>query len=58
MSSMKNTNKNIKVNYSREKISCNGGEGDLGHPKIYLIIDSKQDTVICPYCGQKYKKSN
>ena len=55
---MKNTNKNIKVNYSREKISCNGGEGDLGHPKIYLIIDSKQDTVICPYCGQKYKKSN
>jgi len=39
-----------------EKVSCNGGDGDTGHPKVYLVISSKKGYVNCPYCGKKYKK--
>ena len=53
------TNKNIiKVEGHSEKVSCNGEEGDLGHPKIYLVIDSKRGSVTCPYCGKLYKKKS
>ena len=55
--SMKNK-KNINFKSFQRKVSCNGGEGDLGHPRIYLIISSKKDSVSCPYCGKLFEKSN
>jgi len=54
---MKNK-KNITFKSFQKKVSCNGGEGDLGHPRIYLIINSKKSSVSCPYCGKLFGKSN
>ena len=33
-------------------VSCDGGGGALGHPKVYLtLIDGE---VECPYCDKKF----
>lgn len=35
------------------RISCDGGGGALGHPKVWL--DMGQDTsVTCKYCGRVF----
>ena len=36
-----------------KKVSCNGGGGVLGHPKIYLDI-GKENQIICPYCSKTF----
>jgi uncharacterized Zn-finger protein len=47
----------IKV--SSKEVSCDGGKGSLGHPKVYLTFAPGKDNVVCPYCSRKYvlKKS-
>ena len=36
-------------------VSCDGSEGALGHPKIYLEISPHSDgTITCPYCSKKF----
>ena len=34
-------------------VSCDGGGGALGHPKIYLNMGAKT-SVDCPYCGRRF----
>ncbi len=41
----------IKV--SKRRISCDGGGGALGHPKVYLEI-GQGDYVECPYCDRRF----
>lgn len=41
---------------SRE-VACDGGGGPLGHPKVYLHIDSDDGKVTCPYCSRTYAYS-
>lgn len=36
------------------KIACDGGEGALGHPRVWLQIPSDTGWVECPYCDAKY----
>ncbi|SMR83196.1 Uncharacterized conserved protein, contains Zn-finger domain [Aliiroseovarius halocynthiae] len=36
------------------KVACDGGEGALGHPRVYLQIPADQGWVECPYCDCKY----
>lgn len=36
------------------KVACDGGEGALGHPRVYLQIPQEQGWVECPYCDCKY----
>ena len=36
------------------KIACDGGEGALGHPRVWLQIPTEQGWVECPYCDCKY----
>ena len=36
------------------RISCDGGEGPLGHPRVWLQIPADVGWVICPYCDTKY----
>jgi uncharacterized Zn-finger protein len=36
------------------KIACDGGEGALGHPRVWLTIPSDTDYVECGYCDAKY----
>lgn len=35
------------------EVSCDGGNGPLGHPLIYLTI-SKTNKIDCPYCGRQF----
>ena len=35
------------------KVACDGGEGALGHPRVYLQIPAEQGYVECPYCDAK-----
>ena len=35
------------------RVACDGGEGALGHPRVWLQISSKEGWVECPYCDAK-----
>jgi len=32
---------------------CDGNEGALGHPRIYLNMGEKH-SIDCPYCGKHF----
>lgn len=34
-------------------VACDGGEGALGHPRVFLAID-QSDQIDCPYCGLRF----
>ena len=36
------------------RIDCDGGEGALGHPRVWLQIPQEQGWVACPYCDCKF----
>jgi uncharacterized Zn-finger protein len=35
------------------RIACDGGEGALGHPRVWLQIPHDTGWVECPYCDAK-----
>jgi len=35
------------------RIACDGGEGALGHPRVWLSI-GPEGFVECPYCDKKF----
>lgn len=37
---------------SRE-LSCDGGGGALGHPRVFLNMGTKSE-IYCPYCGRHF----
>lgn len=36
------------------KVACDGGEGALGHPRVFLQISGEHGWVECPYCDCKF----
>ncbi|HYP63878.1 MAG TPA: zinc-finger domain-containing protein [Acidocella sp.] len=38
------------VHVQTRTVSCDGGVGTLGHPRVYLRITDHQ--VTCPYCSK------
>ena len=37
---------------SETTVVCDGGNGPLGHPRVFLqLVDGEVD---CPYCGRRY----
>ena len=36
-------------------VACNGGEGPLGHPRVYLNL-GPHGKIECPYCSRLYVK--
>nr|WP_174826104.1 zinc-finger domain-containing protein [Ruegeria arenilitoris] len=36
------------------RVACDGGEGALGHPRVWLQIPEDSGWVECPYCDCKY----
>ena len=36
-----------------EVLSCDGGEGALGHPRVFLNMEGK-GQIDCPYCGRRF----
>ena len=39
---------------SRTRVACDGGEGALGHPRVWLQIDDAVGWVECGYCDKRY----
>lgn len=39
---------------SEWRVACDGGEGALGHPRVWLTIPRDVGYVICPYCDARY----
>jgi len=42
------------ISVEQMEISCDGGGGPLGHPRVFLHIDKSQGKVMCPYCSRVY----
>ncbi len=36
------------------RIACDGGDGALGHPRVWLSIDEKLGYVECGYCDKRF----
>ena len=36
-----------------KKVSCDGGGGALGHPKVYLEMGDENE-IVCPYCSKLF----
>ena len=34
-------------------VACNGGGGALGHPLVFLNLES-EGAIDCPYCGRRF----
>ena len=47
----------FKVDADIQRVSCNGGHGALGHPKVYYSFDGA-DEVVCGYCDRLFTKKN
>ncbi len=41
------------VQVTDERISCSGNGPALGHPRIFLTVESTKPTV-CPYCSKTF----
>lgn len=36
------------------KVACDGGEGALGHPRIWLQIPHSTGWIECGYCDKRF----
>ncbi|MCD8562900.1 MAG: zinc-finger domain-containing protein [Alphaproteobacteria bacterium] len=45
----------ILVDNDIDEVSCDGGGGALGHPKVWYTFDG-QDSVECSYCDRLFVK--
>jgi len=41
------------VSSKTDKIMCDGGNEELGHPAVYFNIDTTQE-VVCNSCNKKF----
>ncbi len=43
------------IEVSHVEVACDGGNGALGHPRVYLHIDTDAgNDITCPYCSRTY----
>jgi uncharacterized Zn-finger protein len=51
------------IHVETQNVACDGGGGPLGHPMVYLTMESgariaggqvAQGQVDCPYCGRRF----
>ncbi len=42
------------VEVHSRRVWCDGGEGALGHPRVFLEIDAR-GYVDCPYCDRRFR---
>ncbi len=35
-------------------VACDGGNGPLGHPNVYLYLDDDTLAAVCPYCSKRF----
>lgn len=41
------------IHVDERALACDGGEGALGHPRVYLRIGAS-GIAECPYCDRQY----
>ncbi|XP_015268808.1 PREDICTED: NADH dehydrogenase [ubiquinone] iron-sulfur protein 6, mitochondrial [Gekko japonicus] len=39
-------------------VSCDGGGGALGHPRVYINLDKDTKTGTCGYCGLQFTQKH
>lgn len=39
---------------SSAEVVCDGGNGALGHPRVFLHIDRAVGAITCGYCSRHY----
>ncbi|XP_059411310.1 NADH dehydrogenase [ubiquinone] iron-sulfur protein 6, mitochondrial [Carassius carassius] len=63
----KEVNENFAINLVAEEpvthiesrvVSCDGGGGALGHPKVYINLDKETKIGTCGYCGLQFKQKH
>lgn len=37
------------------RFACDGGEGALGHPRVWLTVPLDSGWIDCPYCDARYQ---
>ncbi len=42
------------ISVTEDVIPCDGGEGSVGHPRVYVTINAKTGFTVCGYCGRIY----
>lgn len=47
----------IEVSADADEVSCDGGGGALGHPKVWYTFDGR-DRVECAYCDRLFLKKS
>ena len=38
----------------KSRVACDGGEGALGHPRVWLQIPDDEGFVECGYCDKRF----
>ncbi len=41
------------VTVTEATVACDGGEGALGHPRVFLNL-GEDGEIDCPYCGRRF----
>ncbi len=41
------------IDVDSETVACDGGEGPLGHPRVFLSMAGK-GQIDCPYCSRRF----
>merc|ERR1711964_181072 len=63
----KEVNKNFAIKLVAEEpvsdvdqriVSCDGGGGALGHPKVYINLDKTTKVGTCGYCGLQFQQTH
>ena len=39
---------------TKSRVACDGSEGALGHPRVWLQIAPDPGFVECPYCDKRF----
>jgi uncharacterized Zn-finger protein len=42
------------IEVSQIRVSCDGGGGALGHPRVWMTIAPEKGYVECGYCDRKF----
>lgn len=50
------TPEKIEVDAHADGVSCDGGGGALGHPKVWYAFED-QNSVECMYCDRVFTKT-
>jgi uncharacterized Zn-finger protein len=41
-----------RIDVDSRVVACDGGDGALGHPRVWLKIEGTQ--IFCPYCSRLF----